>query len=75
MPGFRLKMLSSINERNIIQDTAVLSVEVDMNLMEDVTKELQDVRYEWQQLTAEACLVAENMSRLFLHISMTQKNG
>jgi hypothetical protein len=43
MAGFWLKVLSSTNERNlIIQDR----VEVDINLMEDLSKDIQNTQKE-----------------------------
>jgi hypothetical protein len=50
MIGLWFKVLSSINERNIIIQARSVSLEVEMNLMEDLTKEVRNIRDEWLQL-------------------------
>jgi hypothetical protein len=46
----------------------VISLEVEINLMEYLTKELRNISGEWPQHMPEACVMAEN---IFPHISLT----
>jgi hypothetical protein len=50
MTAFWFKVLSSINERNVIIQARSVSLEVEMNLMEDLTKEVPNIKDEWPQL-------------------------
>jgi phosphatidylserine/phosphatidylglycerophosphate/cardiolipin synthase-like enzyme len=50
MVGLWFKALSSINERNVIIQARSIALEVKKNLMEDLTKELRNIRDEWPQL-------------------------
>jgi hypothetical protein len=60
MSDIWFKVLSSINKWNAIIQAGGISLKVGMNLMENLTKELQNIRYEWPQLMAEAYSVAED---------------
>jgi hypothetical protein len=50
MTWFWFKALSSINERNVIIQARSVSLETETNLMEDLTKEVRNIRDEWPQL-------------------------
>jgi len=64
MASFWFKVLSSINERNVIIQSRGISLETEIGLMNDLIKELQNIRNEWHIILNEAKLVASNLNIL-----------
>jgi len=64
MASFWFKILSSINERNVIIQSRGISLETEIDLMNDLIKELQNIRNEWHIILNEAKLVASDLNIL-----------
>jgi len=64
MASFWFKVLSSINERNVIIQSRGISLETEIDLMKDLIKELQNIRNKWPIILNEAKLVASNLNIL-----------
>lgn len=62
MASFWFKVPSSINERNIIIQSRGIFLEIEIDLIKDLIKELNNIRYEWPKIVNEAGLVANNLN-------------
>ncbi|XP_025408958.1 zinc finger MYM-type protein 1-like [Sipha flava] len=62
MASFWFKVLSSINERNIIIQSRGISLEVEIDLIKDLINELNNIIDEWPTILNEASLVANNLN-------------
>jgi len=60
--SFWFKVLSSINERNIIIQSRGIFLEIEIDLIKDLIKELNNIRYEWPKIVNEVGLVANNLN-------------
>lgn len=64
MASFWFKVLFSINEQNFIIQSRGISLEIEIDLMKDLTKELQNIRNEWHIILNEAKLVTSSLNIL-----------
>lgn len=62
LSSFWFKVLSAINERNVIIQTRSTDLFVEMRLMNDLLQDLQNFRDNWPKILNEAKLVAENLN-------------
>lgn len=61
MSAFWFKVLSCIDERNIIIQARGISLDVELSLLDDLQKDLQKLRNEWPAILQETKLVSEAM--------------
>ncbi|XP_025192704.1 uncharacterized protein LOC112592770 [Melanaphis sacchari] len=61
MSSFWYKILSCIDQRNVIIQKRGISLDVEINLLSDLKKDLQNIRDSWPQILLETQQVAKEM--------------